>query len=129
MEWLYRGMKRRDDGFPETGPSSNKLGARPGKDLPVEEGRVKPQTGGMSTTVGGLERLPFHARPRHLGGDGQNPVFRLSTDDLGACLAARADDESNATHRVVEPTVECEFDQYQLALFATRTKWEVVWPI
>lgn len=122
MAKLYRTM-REEDGSPVCGASFSTLGARPGKDIPVdEEGNVSPATGGMSTTLDDPKKMYKPLRPRALGGEGRHPLFVLLTEALPETLSHRQDG-TMAEHHVVEPTARKPFEAYQQTLHDTRKAW------
>jgi hypothetical protein len=130
---MYRPMKA-DGAFPMTGASATTLGARTPKDVPVDaQGRVRPETGGMSVRPR-IADIPAAFLPRRLkhlnrnaGGSESVVVFRYG--DVNASFAAapvapalflRPDAPG---HGNVEPRAEMEYDAYQTALHATREGW------
>lgn len=118
---VFRGMKEGADGFPQSGPSARTLGVREGVDIPVENGMVKPGTGGMSVAPDSPANLPVHRRPSSHGGTGKDPVYGTSTDNLGSDLSFRQD---SATHGLIEPAREMPVKNFQKALSDTAEKWE-----
>lgn len=80
---MFRAMKADRDGYPTTGRSSRTLGVRidgPSRDiLAVLDGTVSPGTGGMSVALDAPQNLPKHRLPRPLGGEGRDPVFKMSS--------------------------------------------------
>lgn len=95
---LFRGMRGAADGSPELGSLAKTLGARPGRDIPVDEGgMVRPGTGGMSvndTPTG----MPEYRRPPSFGGSGKDlNMYCISSCDLGPGL--RYVPESGVTSR------------------------------
>jgi RHS repeat-associated protein len=116
---IYRGMKNAG-GVPEVGANARALGARPGVDIPVgPDGMVHPGTGGMSVAPS-PGALPEFRRPPQFGGTGRDPVWGMSTDDLGSQLRYVPD---SPTHGTVQPSMSMTFDEYQQALCATGACW------
>jgi hypothetical protein len=80
-EWMYRAMRAAADGLPEAGATARTLGARPGPgpgtDISVIGGRVQPGPHGMSVTMDDPTLLPKVRKPRSMGGDGRDPLFRM----------------------------------------------------
>jgi 1-acyl-sn-glycerol-3-phosphate acyltransferase len=117
---LNRGMKEGPDGKPEVGPTARTLGARPGTDIPVSDGKVYPGTGGMSVAPSPSD-LPAHRRPPEHGGTGKDPVWSIDANDLGPDLQHRPDAPGHGT---VQPSRPMTNDKYQSALEQTRDKWK-----
>jgi hypothetical protein len=126
--WLYRSMKAAADGFPEVGATARTVGVRPGTDISVDSaGMVHSGTGGMSVTPDDPVGLPDHRRPPECGGGtGRDPVFRILRSALGSDLTYRPDPANPTGHGFVEPAKSMSIDDYQGALAATRTRWELV---
>jgi hypothetical protein len=125
---MFRAMKADRDGCPTTGPSSRTLGVRidgPSRDILVGlDGTVSPGTGGMSVALDAAQNLPKHRLPKSLGGEGRDPVFRMSSAALPASLLVRPD---RRPHAFVEPAVVCLFEQYEKNLRGTRLSWRNVY--
>ena len=121
---IFRAMKEDRDGYPTTGSSSRTLGVRidlPGRDILVEpDGTVSPGTGGMSVALDAAQNLPKHRLPKSLGGEGRDPVFRMSSAALPASLLVRPE---RYPHAFLEPAVVCLFEQYEKNLRETRLSW------
>ena len=124
---MFRAMKADVDGCPVIGPSSRTLGVRrdgPNRDIPIAlNGTVSPGTGGMSVALDAEQNLPKHRLPKLLGGEGRDPVFRMLSASLPACLSVRVD---RYPHAFVEPTWVCGFEQYQYDIAQTRPFWSKV---
>lgn len=123
---LYRAMKRGQDGRPSCGDGANHLGVRPNFDIAVDDGSVRPATGGLSTTPDDPRLLPPHVRPPSLGGLGKLPVFVLDVASLGAELTARRDPVHPRQHAFIEPACIMLLTKLQALLCDGRTAWEVV---
>lgn len=84
---LFRGMRGAADGSPELGSSAKTLGARPGIDIPVDEGgMVRPGTGGTSVNDSPTG-MPEYRRPPSFGGSGKDlNMYCISSCDLGPGL-------------------------------------------
>ena len=121
---MFRTMKKDRDGYPLTGASSRTLGVRidgPSRDiLATLDGTVSPETGGMSVALDAARNLPKHRLPKSLGGEGRDPVFKMSSSSLPAGLLVRLD---RYPHAFVEPAVVCLFEHYQKNLWETRLSW------
>lgn len=121
---MFRAMKADRDGYPATGPSSRALGVRidgPSRDILIApDGTVSPETGGMSVALDAARNLPKHRLPKSLGGEGRDPVFKMSFAALPASLSVRL---GRYPHAFVEPAVVCLFDQYEKNLWGTRRSW------
>ncbi|PRQ06643.1 tRNA(Glu)-specific nuclease WapA precursor [Enhygromyxa salina] len=116
---LHRGM-REATGTPEAGPSARSLGVRPDIDLPVVDGMVKPNTGGMSVAPDAPTNLPRHRRPPELGGTGKDPVFSINEKSLGPDLNFRQD---KGSHGIIEPAREMKIEEFQQALARIKALW------
>jgi hypothetical protein len=121
---MFRAMKADRDGYPTTGPSSRTLGVRidgPSRDILVAlDGSVSPGTGGMSVALDAAQNLPKHRLPKALGGEGRDPVFKMSSAALPASLLVRPD---RYPHPFVEPAAVCLFEQYEKDVCGTRLAW------
>lgn len=128
---IYRGMKPDTlDGLPKVANKSWGLGVRTAPDerpdLPVVDGTVRPNTGGMSVHVD-PSHLPGFVRPFALGGISRShTVYSLEEECLPASLMARQDKPmKDPTHRCVEPSMEMALDDYLAALVSTRFQWRI----
>jgi hypothetical protein len=121
---MFRAMKADRDGCPTPGPSGRTLGVRidgPSRDILVGlDGTVSPGTGGMSVALDAAQNLPKHRLPKSLGGEGRDPVFRMSSAALPASLLVRPE---RYPHAFLEPAVVCLFEQYEKNLRETRLSW------
>jgi hypothetical protein len=124
---MFRAMKEHTNGYPVVGRSGRTLGVRiegPIRDIPVaEDGTVAPATGGMSVALDQARNLPKPRLPRSLGGEGRDPVFRLSSEERGPTLLVRSD---RYPHACVEPRGRCLLTQFESALTATSPRWSKV---
>ena len=124
---MFRAMKEHKNGYPVVGRSGRTLGVRiegPIRDIPVaEDGTVDPATGGMSVALDQARNLPKPRLPRSLGGEGRDPVFRMSSEELGPTLLVRPD---RHPHACVEPRGRCLLTQFESALTATSPCWSKV---
>lgn len=120
---LYRSMKEGLDGMPIVGrQSARELGARAGQDIPVHKGGlVYPDTGGMSVSPGGPEKLSFRARPQEFGGAGKDPVWCLNSCLLPKGLRFVQD---SLTHGTIQPEVSMLFDQFNSLIESTKSVWK-----
>ncbi len=128
---LYRAMKESPNGGPQVGQTARTLGVRPGPgentDLDVTpEGKVEPETGGMSVTPNSPAGLPPIRRPPSMGGRGKDPVWCMGTQCLPEGLTFRPDPKSPETHGFVEPTRSMSFEEYQQLIESTQASWEPV---
>jgi hypothetical protein len=126
MDSLYRSMKKAEDGFPETGRSSRKLGVRMDgvfRDLtPDLQNRVQPKTGGLSVTVDDPSQIPPARRPRWLPcGLSEDPLFHIAPSSVGSSLTIRVD---AGAHALVEPAEPMLLPDYETAIEATRPHWQ-----
>lgn len=121
---MFRAMKKDLDGYPVFGRSGRTLGVRiegPTRDIPVaEDGTVAPATGGMSVALDRAQNLPKPRLPKSLGGEGRDPVFRMSAEALPATLLVRPD---RYPHACVEPRVRCPLLQFESDLTGTLHRW------
>ncbi len=118
---LYRAM-REQNGMPEIGPSARSLGVRPNVDIPVENGMVKPGTGGMSVAPYSPLNLPRHRRPPEYGGIGKDPVWEISLEQLTDRRLIYHQD--SPTHGMIEPAMEMTLEDYEQALAETESSWQ-----
>ena len=107
------------------GRSARALGVRvdgPFTDITVDStGRVVPGRGGMSVTVDDPTQMPPARRPKWLGhGLSEDPLFRVSTTQLGDGLTVRID---RGAHGLVEPDEARLLAEYEGLLAATRERW------
>lgn len=115
-------MKSEADNLPVLGQSARELGARPGKDIPVDDqGNVNPLTGGMSVTADAVVYLPAHRRPSAFNGTGKDPVFSIRAEQIPDSLTPRQ--FGSPHHYLIEPCKCCTFTEYQLNLHSTRPSW------
>jgi hypothetical protein len=99
------------------------LGVRPEIDIPVDEdGYVGPDEDGMSVAQDSAEHLEAHRRPRWLGGESDDPLWRIEEEDIGDALNYRLD-EPPPGHGVIEPAWRMLLDDYEIALAETRDAW------
>lgn len=117
---VYRSMREAADGDPMVGPTARTLGVRPGDDLPVVQGRVRPGTGGLSVAPDRPSSLPSHRRPAEFGGTGKDPVWGITTDSLGIGLTFRQD---KAEHGLFEPAREMSIEDFQAELADLAPLW------
>ncbi|HHH30111.1 MAG TPA: RHS repeat-associated core domain-containing protein, partial [Polyangiaceae bacterium] len=122
---VYRGMRETPEG-PQTGPTARTLGARPDKDIPVDDGRVVPGTGGISVSPDDPRHLPPHRRPKEFGGTGKDPVWELDTNDLGPHL--QYDEDKPGQHGTIQPAYPMSLEDFQTHLAETQGKWKKVDP-
>lgn len=116
-------MMKAHDGLPAIGDSVRTLGARPGRDIPVDEaGLVRPGEEGMSVSPDDPMNLPRPFRPIELDGRGKDPVWSISQEDLGEDLSYRPD-ARGPNHGFIEPARVMTFERYQEALQKLRTHW------
>jgi hypothetical protein len=104
------------------------LGVRPG-DAPKPDvlavdptDMIKPGEGGLSIAPGDPLFLQRHRRPPSLGGTGQDPVWWVEESDLGPDLIFRQD---RATHGLIEPIRPVTLQEFQDALAALRSRWQL----
>jgi len=120
-------MREDADGYPVVGRSGRTLGVRiegPTPDIPfAEDGSVAPATGGMSVALDLARNLPKPRLPKTLGGEGRDPVFRMSAETLPAALIVRPD---RYPHGCVEPRSRCPLTQFESDLSGTRPWWSKV---
>lgn len=124
---MFRAMKQDSDGYPLVGRSGRTLGVRVDGTFPdlaiAEDGTIAPGTGGMSVALEKSENLPKHRRPRSLGGEGRDPVFRMFSAMLPETLLLRPD---RHPHAYIEPITRGPLPDYESALAATRNHWDKV---
>jgi hypothetical protein len=77
----------------------------------------------MSVALDAAQNLPKPRLPKSLGGEGRDPVFRMSSAALPASLLVRPD---RYPHALVEPAAVCLFEQYEKNLWGTRLSWSNV---
>ncbi|MEZ5096458.1 MAG: hypothetical protein R2731_10255 [Nocardioides sp.] len=119
-------MRGAAGGTPELGSSAKTLGARPGIDIPVDEGgMVRPGTGGMSVNDSPTG-MPEYRRPPSFGGSGKDlNMYCISSCDLGPGLRYVPD---AGGHGFLEPAWEMPFEEYQGYLHGTAGSWSEVLP-
>lgn len=129
------------DDKPRVGEEPNMLGARPGTDIPVQDGQVSPETGGLS--VNGCPcSIPPTVGPRLLRGiipgakntnsDGRR-LWSSGTGDFVSSefaehLRLRPRESEEVEHRqkgFIEPEQEATFVDYQQAIADTRSCWNL----
>lgn len=123
---MFRGMRGAADGSPELGNTAKTLGARPGIDIPVDEGGiVRPGTGGMSVNDSPTG-MPEFRRPPSFGGSGKDlNMYCISSCDIGPGLRYAPD---AGGHGFLEPAWEMPFSEYQGYLQGTAGSWSEVLP-
>jgi hypothetical protein len=120
-------MTKDSDGAPKLEASARGLGVRIRIDIPVFRDRVRPGTGGMSTTRDDPALIVRHRRPPSLGGTGRDPVWGCEEALLPAGLRLREDKAGPLIdHFLVEPSFEMPMDEYVALLGATRMDWKVI---
>jgi tetratricopeptide (TPR) repeat protein len=132
MPLIYRVMTR-DGDKPMIGDTANKLGVRPGIDLPVNGDWVAPNTGGMSVSPS-LRALPYFLIPKRLKhvvrnarGKNTDACWRLGqgsfeSGDLADGLALRVEHKK---HALVEPANDTTIAAFQDAIAATCDQWVI----
>lgn len=128
---ILRGMRADEDGLPKVAPSPRGLGVRPGAetgDIPVEDGMVRPGTGGLSVSPPPSSNIPHYRLPPEHGGTAKKvTLFGMDTDDLPEGeLRCRVDPTNPDGHIFIEPARQMTFENYQHALSETRIFWESV---
>ena len=79
----------------------------------------------MSVTLDNPRKMPRPRRPRSLGGEGRDPLFRMRSDRIPAELILRTDALRPQTlHACLTPARNCRFEEYQELLHGTRSNWE-----
>ena len=125
-------MRASTDGHPEVGASARTLGVRP-SDVPVINGQVQPETGGMTANPSLAQIAPQWVPKRlahlRLGAEGpnNNQVWCHGSGPfvhapIAPHLLLRPD---RPGHGNVEPAQAMSFDAYQAAIHATRLEWRV----
>jgi hypothetical protein len=129
MATLYRAMRKDLDGRPVVASSTSflsparGLGVRPIVDIPVDDdGYVEPGLDGMSVAQGSADYLPDHRRPTALGGESDDPLWRIEEEEIGEALNYRLD-EPPPGHGVIEPAWRMTLEEYELGLAETRDAW------
>jgi hypothetical protein len=120
-------MEMSDDRLPRLGRSASRLGVRVFRervnDLPVHEGYVQPNDGGLSVTPDDPLQMPPQFLPPPYG-TGDDPVWTLSEDDLGPDLAFKAD-RRRTFHGFIEPSRRMRLEEFERALSELRSKWQL----
>ncbi len=80
----------------------------------------------MSVAIGTPMRLPEHPRPPVFGGSGADQLFTIAVSEIGRVLRLREDPDVPSGHGFVEPVRRRTFDEYQEAIWATRSSWRRV---
>lgn len=131
----FRSMLPAQDGLPAVGRSARSLGVRVPRDIePDAEGRVRPNTGGMSVSPASIWNIPHTRRPRGLGRGSTGPaadrVYSINSTSLTRQeLELRADPRAPTLHALVEPRAETRLETYEGALASTRPAWRQEWPL
>ena len=121
---LFRLLKKEENGKPKIGESSTTLGARQGKDIPVIDDYVYPNTGGMSVSREDFRGIPPTRLEEYYAGKSKEFMFQIKENALPESLKTRfLGDKEN--HYAIEPTTECFFAKYQDDLHGTRDKWTI----
>jgi hypothetical protein len=125
---LFRGMKPGAAGEPELGPSARALGIRPGIDVPAQNPSdvVSPGGGGLSVSPHDPAHLPRHRRPTTLGGTGRDPIWGITTADLGPDLQSRPDPDNPSGHGFIEPSRPMTVAEFEQALERTVQRWKKI---
>ena len=125
LEELFRGMKQKNN-VPLTGNSADKLGVRPNVDIEVVDGKVYPNSGGMSVNKS-IDNIPSHRKPIEFGGTQKgSAMFKIDSDNLGDNLRFKAD--KNGMHGVIEPSRPMSLPEYQESLNDLQNKFRSVCP-
>jgi len=122
-ELIYRGMREGEELLPQIGETARTLGVRPDIDIPISNGQVFPNSGGVSVSPNSPSNLPPHRRPSELGGTGKDPVWCINTCDLSPDLQYRPDPHNPTGHGFIEPIRQMSFETYQNAIQNTRNSW------
>jgi RHS repeat-associated protein len=131
--YLFRAMLPGDDGFPQAGSGLNQLGVvvdpsvrQTGVvDIPVNNGWVRPETGGMSVNTDPYA-MPKGLLPVEFGGRNTNTVmYAIPREIIPRGLNVNFDTLSHAN---VEPAWPKTIDTFQLELSSTRLNWIRVTP-
>lgn len=120
---VYRAMKPDASGRPTIGPTARTLGVRPHVDLPVHQGSVSPNSGGLSVAPDDPANLPRHRRPRSHGGTGLDPLWEMSTEVLPPDLIFRQDQPH---YGLIEPNRMMMLEEYEAALASTADHWKPI---
>lgn len=128
---LFRGMRPDPtDQLPLVSNTASGLGVREGAppigDIPVYDGWVKPQEGGMSVVADAPDSLPGHRVPPPKGTGKHHLIFSLEEEQLPAQLIARQDQpENNPAHRSIEPVEDCRIEEFRQQIVSTRKDWKI----
>jgi hypothetical protein len=114
---------------PEIGPSGRTLGVRtpPNENADIEpdlNGIVHPGTGGMSASPNSPMNLPVSKRPPELGGKGKDPIWCISSCNLGPGLTYTPD-TTKPGHGFIEPSTPMPISKYQQLLEGTQKQWKL----
>ena len=121
LEVLFRGMKQNNN-VPLIGNTADKLGVRPNVDIKVVDGKVYPNSGGMSVNTS-ITNIPPHRKPIEFGGTQKgSSMFQIDSDNLGDLLMFKPD--KNGTHGVIEPARSMTLEEYQEALNDLQNKFK-----
>ena len=123
---LYRLMKKEIiDNKPKANESASTLGARPDKDIVLDNNSyVYPMTGGMSVSRENFEGIPAERLARWESGESKEVMFQIEELDLPSLLIIRPIGDIN-NHYAIEPSIKCKFSEYQKELHYTRPNWFV----
>ena len=106
--YVYRAMRMGPGRKPLIGPTARTLGARPGTDVIVIDGKVNFGGGGISVVIGSPVALPMHRRPIAWGGTGPDPAWKIDVRFLLPLLIYVPDGIS--AHGEIEPICEMSLE-------------------
>jgi hypothetical protein len=132
-EGIYRVMEE-ENALPKLGLTALTLGVRIGVDIAPDQANMVYRPNFLPGEPNGLscsptiQSLPWFAVPVEWGGRNKKGVlWRIETTDLGPELVAQEDSpHGKKRHISIGPSGPMTFDEYLLAIQATRTKWKRV---
>jgi hypothetical protein len=123
-----------ENGMPRLGASATSLGIRKGKDIVADQvdlvHRPAFQPGGKNglSCSRTIESLPGFSLPMEWGGSNRKTVvWHIEEADLGTELIAQDDAiPGRNRHISIGPATTMTYDDFVLAIEATRAKWQKV---
>lgn len=120
---VVRGMKADSDKKPITGDTARTLGARNPADVQPGKNGFLALDQGMSVSPLPVSNLPKHRRPAEFGGTGKDDIFKLDTIHLATYDLKFIYDLHNPKHGFIAPFKGMTYNDYQIALHATKQHW------
>ena len=121
---VFRTMTMGEDGRPNCGDASSRLGVRLSEVTLTEDGFVIADGKGMSVAPHSPRNLHPHFLPKRLGGLlTKAHVFELTLASLPVDLVYR---QTSSKHGQIEPGLQMPHVKYQALLCSTKPDWREV---